>query len=151
MMNKNDRWTEEDEKQLRAMVERKRETHDRQSEALMAVIKQHVPIRSGSVSDVSIYDLRKAMVAQGGAFRDALEPFDHMGRPQAVKDVAPSGIVSAMQVEREKVERAYEEGHVIEFVAEDDPLGGWSNAVSSIRDQGFMWDTFDYRVKVPKT
>ena len=82
-MGKPDIWTEEDERQLLAMQQRKKETQERQSEALMAVIKRHVGIKSGSVSDVSIYDLRNAMIAHGGDFRDALEPFDHMGRPRA--------------------------------------------------------------------
>lgn len=76
-------WTEEDEAQLNALQQRRKETFERDSEALMNVIKQTCPIKSGAVSDVSIYDLRNSMIHNGGAFRDALEPFDHMGRPKA--------------------------------------------------------------------
>lgn len=84
-MAKQEVWTEEDERQLQAMQQRKKDTQERQSEELMNVIKRHVGIKSGSVSDVSIYDLRNAMIAHGGDFRDALEPFDHMGRPRAAE------------------------------------------------------------------
>lgn len=76
-------WTEEDEAQLNALQQRRKETFERDSETLMGVIKQTCPIKSGSVSEVSIYDLRNSMIHNGGAFRDALEPFDHMGRPKA--------------------------------------------------------------------
>lgn len=137
-MAKQEVWTEEDERQLQEMQQRKKNTQERQSEELLAVIKRYVPIRSGSVSDVSIYDLRNAMVAHGGAFRDALEPFDHMGRPQAV---------DAMQAAREEVERAHRAGKDIEFMALDDPLGGWRDVSKHLNQQGFLWDTFDYRVK----
>ena len=81
-----DVWTEQDERNLQSMIVRKRETQEKQSDALMDVLKRRVPIKPCSVSDVSIYDLRKAMIAHGGEFRDALEPFDHMGRPQAVSE-----------------------------------------------------------------
>ena len=77
-----DKWTEEDERNLQALQQRRQETHERQAGELMLVIERRVPIKSGSVSDVSVYDLRKAMIAHGGEFRDALEPFDHMGRPE---------------------------------------------------------------------
>lgn len=82
-MAKQEVWTEEDERQLQAMQQRKKNTQERQSEELLGVIKRYVPFRSGSVTDVSIYDLRNVMIAHGGEFRDALEPFDHMGRPKA--------------------------------------------------------------------
>lgn len=82
-MPKQDHWTPEDEAQLNALQQRRKETFERDSEKLMAVIKQTCPIKSGSVSEISIYDLRNSMIHNGGAFRDALEPFDHMGRPQA--------------------------------------------------------------------
>ena len=80
-----DRWTQEDERQLIALQERRKATHERDSEALLATIRRRVGIKSGTVSDVSIYDLRKAMVEYGGEFRDALEPFDHMGRDRAAE------------------------------------------------------------------
>lgn len=81
-------WTEQDEDTLRELQERKAVTQERQSAALMQVIKAHVGIKSGRVSDVGIYDLRNAMIAHGGEFRDALEPFDHMGRPKVVADTS---------------------------------------------------------------
>ena len=77
-----DIWTQEDERQLLALQVRRKVTHERNFERLMELVKRVVPVRQGTVSDVSIYDLRAAMIEHGGAFRDALEPFDHMGRPQ---------------------------------------------------------------------
>lgn len=78
-----DIWTQEDERQLLALQVRRKVTHERNAERLMELVKRVVPVRQGTVSDVSIYDLRAAMIEHGGEFRDALEPFDHMGRLQA--------------------------------------------------------------------
>ena len=77
-----DIWTQEDERQLLALQVRRKVTHERNAERLMELLKGVVPVRQGTVSDVCIYDLRTAMIENGGEFRDALEPFDHMGRPQ---------------------------------------------------------------------
>lgn len=88
-MGKADIWSPEDERMLQELQQRKKDTHERQSENLMRVIKARVPIRSGAVSDVSLYDLRKAMIEHGGEFRDALLPFDHMGR--ALDRASPAG------------------------------------------------------------
>lgn len=75
-------WTEEDERQLLSLQVRRKVTHERNADRLMELVKRVVPVKSGTVSDVSIYNLRAAMIEHGAEFRDALEPFDHMGRPQ---------------------------------------------------------------------
>lgn len=82
-MSRKDIWTEEDEKQLLEMQTRKQETQEKQGNALLSTIREHVPLKSGSVSDICLWELKKALISNGGAFRDALEPFDHMGRSQA--------------------------------------------------------------------
>ena len=66
-----DLWTQEDERQLLALQVRRKVTHEANAERLMTLVKRVVPVKQGTVSDVSIYDLRTAMIEHGGEFRDA--------------------------------------------------------------------------------
>jgi hypothetical protein len=51
---------------------------------------------------------------------------------------------------RRQIEYAYNTGADIELKALDDPLSGWQWAHTSIAQQGFLWDTYDYRIAPTK-
>lgn len=72
-------WTQDDETALQALVARKKRTHDVHTDAVAGAIRQHLPVAPSEV-----YGIRDALIANGGAFRDALMPFDENGRPKAV-------------------------------------------------------------------
>lgn len=75
-------WTEKDEAALREMQERKQRTFLAAKAELLAALKEVVPKQNGSTYSgyYAPVDVADALIQHGGMFRDALLPFDHMGR-----------------------------------------------------------------------
>ena len=69
-MNNKDRWTNEDEIKLQAMLRRKEAVQEANMRPLAALVKQHFS------PPVFYKELAETLANNADAFRDALEPFD---------------------------------------------------------------------------
>lgn len=73
--------------------------------------------------------------------------WDALAAVNAAKAVAPP-VAPDYLLAREAVQTAYNDNQAIEFRALDDPLSGWHDATPSIIQQGWLWETYEYRVKM---
>lgn len=54
---------------------------------------------------------------------------------------------TAEQIARNIVEAWHAQGKAIEYLPLDDPIYGWHDATAALRNNGFLWQDNDYRVK----
>lgn len=81
---------------------------------------------------------------------DGNQHYQATAMPQPDTRSWPEPPDAEMFAARNAVQQARRDGATIEQQSLDDPLSGWHDATQSIEVQGYLWDTYDYRVKVPQ-